>query len=664
MRSLRIFSTLALVASLVAPGLASAAVSVPTGPTSLVTSPTSFDSSSGPLAVFSLSLGQTAGETLSSVAVTINNNGSSTASGTDFSSVAVYKDNGDGTFSAATDLLAGSQTTVNVGSPTLVSTGANNAIDGGKFFVTISTGASWSSASAPADSITVTFAADGIITSANSPTVTAVTTSAITADTVGPQLTSAVAMNTGGTSAKEAGDSIQFTFNEPTTKPVISVGNLPTTLSLSGGHSFLDGLGVLMSASWNAAGTVYTLTLSGNGTLPSVEPGDTVTAVGSLIQDSLGNSAGGSQVISGSFTSDVTAPQLTGAVAFNTGGTAAKEAGDSVQLTFNEATNKPALVASQVASSFTLNNSHSWLDGAGAVGSASWNAAGTMLTITLSAGTSVPTVAVGDMVTMAGSLVQDTSGNAAAGSPTITGSFGVADTTGPVLMSALAQNTGGTSAKEAGDSVVLTFGEATNKPTISDSNVVSTLSLNNGHSWFDGAGHIASAAWDVGGTMLTVTLSAGTSVPTVAVGDTVTIAGSVITDAAGNAATGSRVISGSFGGAPTTGGGKVCPNGLLNGRLYQVSGQNTVYLAAACRLKVFKGKALEHARGKKFKNIITIQSLDGLTTLPKPVKHDDNDKNEQEQGNGKKLETPAAASTHPTGKPGKSEAKGRGHSED
>lgn len=516
---------------------AQAAVTVTNAPAVMVSAPITAPALSTPIPLFKFSLNQDAGETLSGVTVAINKNGTTNLTGTDLASLAVYKDNGDTVFNTASDLLAGLQTTVNVDSPTTINTSANNVLtNGATFFVTISTGATWSD-TVPVDSFTVTFGASGITTSSNSPTVTTVTTASITAETTGPILTSVVAQNTGGTNAKEGGDSVQFTFNEPTTKPLITVSALPTTFVLSNGHSFLDSLGVLMSAGWNTSGTVYTITLSSNSGLPTVESGDTVTMGGNLIKDVLGNIANGNQVISGSFTTNT------------------------------------------------------------------------------------------------------------------------ADITGPQLTSAVAQNTGGTNAKEAGDSVRLTFAKATNKPSITDSNINSILTLNNSHSWLDGAGHLGSATWDISGTILTLTLSAGTSIPTIMVGDAVTISGSMIQDVSGNNATGNQIITGSFSSTSTSGDesrdNKTCTNNLINGRLYKVTGNNTVYLAAACRLKVFKGKAVGKAQGNKFKNIITLQSLDNLTAqLQKPAKsekqgkvkeRDDNQRgqsaksgvNSTERGNGK-----------------------------
>ena len=70
---------------------------------SLVTSNIKLKSSSAQTGLFAITLGQTVGETLSSVSVTINNNGTSTVAGSDLASVSVYKDTGNGTFDPAVD---------------------------------------------------------------------------------------------------------------------------------------------------------------------------------------------------------------------------------------------------------------------------------------------------------------------------------------------------------------------------------------------------------------------------------------------------------------------------------------------------------------------------------------------------------------------------------
>lgn len=356
---------------------AQAAITVGTAPASLVTLATTLAASSSK-AVFEFALTADAGETLSSVAVTVN---SSTAVSGDLASVKVYKDDGDGSFDAS-DSEAGSNSTVNIGSTTTINTASNNTLTGAKFFVVLNTAVGWSGA----DSVTVTFNANGITASANSPTNSAVTTAALAADLTGPALQAAVAHN-------------------------------------------------------------------------------------------------------------------------KVGGTNATEAGDFVVLTFNEATNKPAITAANINSILTLNNSHTWLDGVASIGGAGWNGAGTELTITLSAGGSIPTVAIADTVTIAGSTIKDASDNNATGSIAITGSFGI------------------TSNGDDDDD-----DEDENEKF-----------------------------------------------------------------------------------------GRVCTDGIINGRPYKVSGSETVYLAAACRLKPFRGAAVFHARGHKFQNIVTLSSLDGLTVSDHPA---------------------------------------------
>lgn len=217
-----------------------------------------------------------------------------------------------------------------------------------------------------------------------------------------------------------------------------------------------------------------------------------------------------------------------------------------------------------------------------------------------------------------------TSSNSPTTSLVTTSAITVTDSTGPVLQTAVAHNkVGGTSAVEVGDYVVLVFNEATNKPTINAANIDTVLDLNNTHAWLDGTSNIGSATWNSAGTELTITLSAGNSVPTVVVGDTVTIAGSVIEDAAGNDATGSATITGSFSTSTDTDTdddfGKTCTGGIINGRLYKVGTEPTVYLAAACKLKPFRGAAVFHARGYKFQNIITLSSLTGLQVSDQPA---------------------------------------------
>lgn len=199
----------------------------------------------------------------------------------------------------------------------------------------------------------------------------------------------------------------------------------------------------------------------------------------------------------------------------------------------------------------------------------------------------------------------------------------------PTLVKAMAVNSGGTSAKEAGDSVALKFSEGTNKPVITAGNIASVLTLNNSHSFLDGAGSFGGASWSVDGRVLIITLSAGTSLATVDVGDTVTVSGSTITDLDGHAVTGSAVIGGSFSAVNNdqdeNNEGQdeqhhVCANILVNGHLYMVGSEATVYMAINCELRPFRGAAVFHARGMKFENITKFETLPANVTISqKPV---------------------------------------------
>src|SRR3989344_5583289 len=99
---------------------ATANVAVVSEPASLIPDPILAPAASGQIGLFEFALNQDAGETLSSVTISIQNNGTSNASSTDIASVSVYKDNGDGVFNSSSDLLSGSQTAVSVGSQTSI----------------------------------------------------------------------------------------------------------------------------------------------------------------------------------------------------------------------------------------------------------------------------------------------------------------------------------------------------------------------------------------------------------------------------------------------------------------------------------------------------------------------------------------------------------------
>ena len=134
-------------------------------------------------------------------------------------------------------------------------------------------------------------------------------------------------------------------------------------------------------------------------------------------------------------------------------------------------------------------------------------------------------------VTYTAGTLKDLPGNLMAS----TGALTSTDKAGPAILSAAASD--GTVILvgiDSDDTVTLTFSENTNKPAISAANINTVLALNNGHSWLDGAGAIGSAVWNAAGNILTITLSTAPSLPTVAVGDTITLGGGVVSDGGAN----------------------------------------------------------------------------------------------------------------------------------
>lgn len=304
MRMTKVLAAVSALGLLLSAVGAGASVTVSAAPVSLVADPMLIQASSQPAGLFKLGLSASAGETLTSVAVRVNGT-AGLVSNSDFASVALYKDDGSGAFSAASDTLVATQTNVNVATSTIVTVPTSTPATG-TFFLAIRT----SSSASTGDAFTVTLPADAVVASANSPALTAVTTAVVTVDATVPTLTSAAAQNTGSTSAKEAGDSVKLAFSEPTNKPAVTSANIGTLFTLNNSHTFLSTAGTLGAAVWDVPGTILTITLSGvTSTLPTVEPGDTVTVHGSgILNDLAGNTVTGSAVISGSFTATSTAP--------------------------------------------------------------------------------------------------------------------------------------------------------------------------------------------------------------------------------------------------------------------------------------------------------------------------------------------------------------------
>ena len=77
---------------------------------------------------------------------------------------------------------------------------------------------------------------------------------------------------------------------------------------------------------------------------------------------------------------------------------------DEVIIAFSYPSTKPDIDAASIDSLLDLSGDHTWLDGAGGIGGASWNAEGDTLIVLLSTDGGLPTVAVGDTLI---SLVDD-----------------------------------------------------------------------------------------------------------------------------------------------------------------------------------------------------------------------------------------------------------------
>ena len=168
---------------------------------------------------------QTEAETLSSVAVTIVAEGTATSG--DFASLEVYKEDGTtvGFQLGEDDTLVGTQATVNVGSATTISIGDTAIGDTETTFYVVAT-----LAASPTDTnaFSVDMAADGIATSANSPTVTVLDGSATAIATIDTAPT--VAITYSSDPAKAGAMTITATYSEAIVgTPAISINQSGST---------------------------------------------------------------------------------------------------------------------------------------------------------------------------------------------------------------------------------------------------------------------------------------------------------------------------------------------------------------------------------------------------------------------------------------------------
>ena len=95
--------------------------------------------------------------------------------------------------------------------------------------------------------------------------------------------------------------------------------------------------------------------------------------------------------------------------------------GDEVKLKYSEIVQYVPLFPQDLDTTFTLSSGHTWLDGSNNFAGFSFNQK--ELTIILSANVSVPTIQVGDTITMSGTLIKDSQNNSAVGAVILGGTF-------------------------------------------------------------------------------------------------------------------------------------------------------------------------------------------------------------------------------------------------
>jgi len=137
---------------------------------------------------------------------------------------------------------------------------------------------------------------------ANSPWIEKITIK-YSCDFEGPRIESAVASDgVNGEAGIDGDDYITIVFDEPTDTPHIESSNINSILHLSSNHTWLDGFGFIRNAKWLSPESLK-IELSVNGTLPTVEVGDTIFPDSVTIKDTLpvGNGSYKPFVITGSF---------------------------------------------------------------------------------------------------------------------------------------------------------------------------------------------------------------------------------------------------------------------------------------------------------------------------------------------------------------------------
>jgi len=246
---------------------------------------------------------------------------------------------------------------------------------------------------------------------------------------VNPRVLKVEAWNnpSGGTGVDD-GDCLTITFNVPTNGPTVvkKPEDLESVFKVYGAGNVLKSWGTPKSIEWLDAGghwyDTLKVTLQNNATLDNatLAAGDRLE-VSSI---SLKGKVGGlelpiisSQLITGSF--DCSFIKAT-AKDQSLGQEQGIQEGDQVILSFAGVTAGNALAADAVNQALLLNNGHSW----GQVRKTEWNDPdNNTLTITFGGGVPIPTIAVGDLITLGNDIIRDQSANPLSGTVVLEGSF-------------------------------------------------------------------------------------------------------------------------------------------------------------------------------------------------------------------------------------------------
>ena len=397
--------------------------------------------------------------------------------------------------------------------------------------------------------------------------------------------------NSGSGVGIQAGDRVTFQFDAAPDAFAITALNIDTALALNNGHTWLDGSGVTGAIVWSTStftNDTLTITLTVNSGAPGIAPGDTITIAPGTVRDttSTNDAIGSPPNLSGSFGADVIiitpaslAPQF------------ANEDDTGVvmqRLTITAITAITAITTTVVVTAFRIDRLGTATDTATATGgvkvyhdadtNGAVDPADTLLgsgsflggTVTITTPLVINTGAPRDVL-----FVLDFAGGAGTtlgvaflnssyvlvgnGDAVASSNFGILSSLttiaalSPQLTGAIATDASGLGeGVQAGDTVALIFNGPTNAFTITGAKIDLTVGLNNGHVWVDGSGAIGSAVWSTAvfpNDTLTVTLSATTSEPTIAIGDSIALAGGGVRDITGtNNALGSPpLVTGSLG---------------------------------------------------------------------------------------------------------------------